>query len=151
MAYVSHCTSTVEGNNTQVIWCKTTDSQSLTKRGDTGVTSFQYTISSKHIFPLMSSFSFNRNYPCLQELFMGQLGLKVNLFLDQFELIFDPLFDLLSVESELVRSVGEIKDRDVRLGINLSPNSEDAFARGRYRASCFVSQSGSESDNAVDG
>ena len=151
MVYVSHCTSTMDGNNTQVIWCKTPDGQSLMKRGDKGVTSFQYTISSKHIFPLTSSFSFNRNYPCPQELFMGQLGLKVNLFLDQFKLIFDPLFDLLSVESELARSVGEIKDRNVRLGINLSPNSEDAFARCRYRASHFVSQSGSESDNAVDG
>jgi len=129
----------MDGNNTQVIWCKTPDGQSLTKRGHMGVTSFQHTISSKHIFPLMSSFSFNRNYPCLQELFAGQLGLKVNLFLDQFKLIFDPLFDLLSVESKLARSVGEIKDRNVRLGINLSPNSEDTFARCRYRASCFVS------------
>ena len=139
MAYISHCTSTVDGNNAQVIWCKTPDGQSLTKRGDMGVTSFQHTISSKHIFPLMSSFSFDRNYLCPQELFAGQLGLKVDLFLDQFKLIFNPLFDLLSVESKLVRSVGEIKDRNVRLGINLSPNSEDAFARCRYRVSCFVS------------
>src|SRR5260370_42577688 len=52
MAYVSHCTSTMDGNNAQVIWCKTPDSQSSMKRGNTRITSFQHTISTskRHIY-----------------------------------------------------------------------------------------------------
>src|SRR5260370_18960744 len=77
MAYVSHCTSTMDGNNAQVIWCKTPDSQSSMKRGNTRITSFQHTIStSKHCIyldPESKEWSAQRNSIHLNTLRVGLL------------------------------------------------------------------------------
>jgi len=77
MAYVSHCTSTMDGNNAQVIWCNTPDSQSSMKRGNTGITSFQHTVSTSksHIYLDLESkeWSVQRNSIHLNTLQVGFL------------------------------------------------------------------------------
>lgn len=63
-------------------------------------------------------------------------------------LVLEPLSNLLAAEVQLSRSVSNIEDREICLGVDLAADGENAFARRRDKSPSFIT--GGEKVNASD-
>lgn len=123
---------------TEIIRSETPDSECSSYGGHSRILPFEHTIGSQGVLLLTDCLAFDDGNTLSEELLLLVLGNRLDLELEEVVLVLDPLSDLLPSESNLTRSVVEVKDRRVGLEGNLTPDGQNTLARGRDGSASLI-------------